>query len=513
MTYNAGDRLCNCTLIQKSGEGAYGEVWLAEDAIGARVALKFIKNGGRYSERELAGLKNYKDCNHPNLLKIRYVEISDKEIICIMDAADDLNKGHGEYLPDTLANRLRKYGRLDGKEITAMLDGLLAGLEELHKQGLVHRDIKPDNILWVNGRATLADVGLIAFEGQGSLVGTPGFLSPSVKDGNPAEAKDDFYALGKVIYCALTGQPANAYPSIPPEMTISVDANLNKAVRESCSRPVSSAAEFRQLLEGKAVPAKTVEPFATGTWQFPLNKFLFILFIVLLAGGFCYLFIQQQKIKEKHIVQPVPLDPEAEKKLAEAEKILAEGEEKLKQMKNADAKAGEELQNEVQTLFQQLGFFADGGKLLPVLLKYEPLTSAQMRELIWYSNRHPRLRVYAGVPPKTDKGGLSLIEQQILGILMRGYLTDLDAGDVKARQNYWRSQKGLPEQIQKEMLTSDPVMQAVALDAVIRSGINAVLRADKLTAGESKELEKLLKFRYYLLNPPIVYRGMKPFPE
>ena len=74
MTYNAGDRLCNCTLIQKSGEGAYGEVWLAEDAIGARVALKFIKNGGRYSERELAGLKNYKDCNHPNLLKIRYAD-------------------------------------------------------------------------------------------------------------------------------------------------------------------------------------------------------------------------------------------------------------------------------------------------------------------------------------------------------------------------------------------------------------------------------------------------------
>ena len=96
---------------------------------------------------------------------------------------------------------------------------------------------------------------------------------------------------------------------------------------------------------------------------------------------------------------------------------------------------------------------------------------------------------------------------------MRGYLTDLDAGDVKARQNYWRSQKGLPEQIQKEMLTSDPVMRAVALDAVIRSGINAVLRADKLTAGESKKLEKLLKFRYYLLNPPIVYRGMKPVSE
>ena len=133
MDYNAGDKLCNCTLLEKCGNGSYGEVWLAEDVIGTHVALKIIKNDGRYSERELAGLKNYKECNHPNLLKIRYVEISQKYIYCTMDAADDLNKGIGKYQPDTLANRLRKYGRLDGKEISDMLDGLLSGLEELHK--------------------------------------------------------------------------------------------------------------------------------------------------------------------------------------------------------------------------------------------------------------------------------------------------------------------------------------------------------------------------------------------
>ena len=129
MECKAGDILCGCILRQMCGTGAYGEVWLAEDAVGARVALKIIRNRGSYSERELNGLKNYKDCNHPNLLKIRYVEISDDRICCIMDAADDLHHGRGQYQPDTLANRLRENGRMDGGEIVVMLDGLLNGLE------------------------------------------------------------------------------------------------------------------------------------------------------------------------------------------------------------------------------------------------------------------------------------------------------------------------------------------------------------------------------------------------
>ena len=99
MKYNHGDKLCNCTLLQKCGSGAYGEVWLAEDVIGTRIALKILR--GKYSEREVAGLKLYKDCNHPNLLKIRYVEINDGLVCYTMDAADDLNNGQSEYQPDT----------------------------------------------------------------------------------------------------------------------------------------------------------------------------------------------------------------------------------------------------------------------------------------------------------------------------------------------------------------------------------------------------------------------------
>ena len=68
MNYKAGDTLCSCTLLQKCGDGSYGEVWLAHDAIGARVAVKIIRDGEKYAGQELKGLKNYRDCNHPNLL-------------------------------------------------------------------------------------------------------------------------------------------------------------------------------------------------------------------------------------------------------------------------------------------------------------------------------------------------------------------------------------------------------------------------------------------------------------
>ena len=73
-TYKPGDKLCACTLLVKCGEGSYGEVWLAENAIGGKVALKILKK--KFSEREIRGLQNYKDCDHPNLLKIRHIEIS-----------------------------------------------------------------------------------------------------------------------------------------------------------------------------------------------------------------------------------------------------------------------------------------------------------------------------------------------------------------------------------------------------------------------------------------------------
>jgi serine/threonine protein kinase len=503
MTYDAGDKLCGCTLLQKCGKGAYGEVWLAEDAIGTRVALKIVSNGGRYSERELAGLKNYKECNHPNLLKIRYVEISAENIFCTMDAADDLDRGSGSYLPDTLANRLQKYGRLDGKEITGMIDELLSGLEELHTRGLVHRDIKPDNILWVNGRATLADVGLIAFEGKGSLVGTPGFLSPRVLDGKPAEASDDFYALGKVIYCALTGLAVSEYPSIPADMTISLDANLNKALRESCTVPVNSTAEFRKLLTGKPIASSRQNP--RDKRQLPLRQILSAAALIALFGSFAYLFYQQKKMEAKHIPQPVEIDHEAEEKLKQLPnfgKDTANREPDLQPLfllLNSGKDAADELQVEVQSIFQKAGWFKNG-KMLPLLLDYELMKGKEMQDLLWGSTAAPRLKPGNEVSRGQVRGGTPL-ESKLWSMLLGVYYPDFDAAKVKARQHYWHKRTGDPAEILKEMLTADPVMQAVALDSIIRHKINNILTHGSFRKNEEAELKKLIDQRHALLDP------------
>ena len=494
MAYNPGDSLCGCTLLRKCGTGAYGEVWLAEDPVGARVALKIIR-GGAVSERELNGLRNYKDCNHPNLLRIRHVEIADGEIRYTMDAADDLNRGVGEYKPDTLANRLNKYGRMDGKEAAAMLDGLLAGLEELHRRGLVHRDIKPDNILWVNGRPTLADVGLVAADGKGSLVGTPGFMSPKLMSGKgPADASDDFYALGKVLYCALTGLPVGEYPSIPASMTISADAALGRAYREACRQPVRSSAEFRKLLAGSA-PAK-MEKSARIPWRRWLVPCLFVLLVVPglfgLRGGPAV-----QRAGEK--AQAAELVAKLNEAKANLDKAQSDMKAEVEKFESGDADLRKEMQSRTVKLFLRVDLLPGDGKLAELLPDYETMAKQEILSLLMNGNRTPRLRPTAGVQARTVRTP-SPLEHRLCGMFMAAY-PDFDRAKVKARQTFWRNEPGTPAQIQQKMLETDPVMQAVALDAMIRYKVNTILERGEFRSGEKRELGELFELRQGLVEP------------
>ena len=236
MNYKAGDKLGSYTLLAECGKGAYGSVFLAENALTRQqVALKIVYHAGRNSDRELKGLIKYQNlCKHTNLLQIYHVEGKENFFFYTMDAADNRNTP-GDYVPDTLAKRLKENGRLAPEVVKKMAQELLGDLNVLHSKGLFHRDIKPDNILWIDGKSTLGDIGLVTDSSQTLLAGTPGFISPEVISGTREfEAKDDFYALGRTIYCAVTGLPVSQYPEFPDSGTLTNTGELIQLYNKLC---------------------------------------------------------------------------------------------------------------------------------------------------------------------------------------------------------------------------------------------------------------------------------------
>ena len=462
MILKAGDSIGSCTVVQPCGNGTFGTVYLAEDAIGRRLAVKVVPRTDSLSERELAGLKNYKDCRHTNLLAIHHIEITDSFICCTMDAADDLNRGQGEYLADTLGNRIRKSGRRTGQEIHAMLEDLLQGLEYLHQHGLVHRDIKPDNILWVNGRAVLADAGLIAPSGKGSLAGSPGFISPQVLNGDAAPSPaDDFYALGKVIYCALTGLPVRSYPSLPQEVTLRMDVALGYAFRTACSKRITSADAFRKLLAGKKTGIDRKKIFTV---------VICVLAAVVIAG---LILLPEEKPAAVETVSPpsffiaIPENRVPEKRAAEKmpEKTVFELLKKTESEQRAHFEA---------------------------LLSCKGIDNAQL-----FRDLGKKLRHYARNFKDDAAYKLYWFDLRNLFVFHR----EIQPEKLAERQEYWRKQTGDPQKIYREMLATDPVMQYAAFELLIRDRLKNVFTGKQLSAADfqADELKRLINTQRSLI--------------
>ena len=461
MILKAGDSIGSCTVVQLCGNGSFGTVYLVEDAIGRRLAAKVVPRTGSLSERELAGLKNYKDCRHANLLAIHHIEITDSFICCTMDAADDLNRGQGEYLADTLGNRIRKSGRRTGEEIHAMLEDLLQGLEYLHQHGLVHRDIKPDNILWVNGRAVLADAGLIAPAGKGSLAGSPGFISPHVMNGDSAPAPaDDFYALGKVIYCALTGLPVRSYPSLPQEVTLRMDVALGYAFRTACSKRITCADAFRKLLAGKKtrLDRKKIFMVAGG-----LLIAAIIAGLILLPG-------------EKPAAVETVFSPSSPIAIPENRVPAKRAAEKIPE------KTVLELLKKTES--EQRAHFE-------ALLSCKGIDNAQLfRDLA-------KLRRYARNFKDYDAYNTYSVDLPQVLVFHREIPPEM----LMERQEYWRKRTGDPQKIYREMLATDPVMQYAAFELLIRDRLQNIFTGKQLSAADfqTDELKRLINTQRSLI--------------
>lgn len=226
-------------LLQRCGRGAYGEVWLARSRSGQRVALKIMEREAGI-EKEFAGLVNYaKQKESPHLIRVLHTGETADGLYYTMELADNFGTVD-HYVPATLANLLKQRKRLPPAETIELGQRLLYGLKALHDAGLIHRDVKPENILYVNGIPKLSDIGLIRSVSQTlSVGGTLHYIPPerlhSNSSGKGNGITDDLYALGKVLYCCVTGNQVEAFPSFPPELIRETECRrLNKIILTAC---------------------------------------------------------------------------------------------------------------------------------------------------------------------------------------------------------------------------------------------------------------------------------------
>ncbi len=207
----------NYELLQRIGQGAYGEVWLARGEIGTHHAVKIVHKhtfGDRSPfEREYRGILQYTPISrtHHGLVPILHVGRDNPSgfFYYVMELADCALNGRRitpeTYQARTLSRELDERGRLPVRECLNLGLELCEALRYLHSRQLIHRDIKPANIIYVNGMAKLADVGLVTHMAEArrdpKQLGTEGFTPPE----GPGTPTADVYSLGKVLCEASLG--------------------------------------------------------------------------------------------------------------------------------------------------------------------------------------------------------------------------------------------------------------------------------------------------------------------
>lgn len=239
-------------LLKNVGEGSFGEVWLARSLTSGYRAIKVVhrKNfsNARPFEREFEGVKNFAEISrsHPGWVSILHVGKDDRvgHFYYVMDPADDLVSGSNinpdDYIPKTLGRFVFESQWLPVPECIRIGISLADALAALHARKLVHRDVKPSNIIFVHNSPKLADIGLVCqVDRSGTFIGTPDYIPPE----GPGHTLGDIYALGKVLYHAATGCSPNRYPGLPTALGARTDARelmlLMEVINKACAPSVN----------------------------------------------------------------------------------------------------------------------------------------------------------------------------------------------------------------------------------------------------------------------------------
>jgi hypothetical protein len=241
-------RIPDQNLLRCIGRGSYGEVWLSRSVTGLYRAVKVVYRS-RFDhdqpfEREFSGLKYFeKVClTHPSLVALLQVGMNGEEgyFYYVMEVADDVAAGQTiapeNYRAMTLRSLILHRGRLPLVQCLEIGTKLADALKHLQQHGLIHRDVKPSNIIFVNGVPKFADIGLVtAMNEPASWVGTDHYMPPE----GPGGPTSDLYSLGRVLYEISTGLTQDRFPELPTDLLEgseeALTLRLNRIVLKACA--------------------------------------------------------------------------------------------------------------------------------------------------------------------------------------------------------------------------------------------------------------------------------------
>ncbi|MGH8018791.1 MAG: WD40 repeat domain-containing serine/threonine protein kinase, partial [Opitutaceae bacterium] len=255
--------IADLTLLRRIGRGSYGEVWIARTLTGVYRAVKIVHRA-RFEDdrpflRELDGITRFQRSagRQTRQLALMHVGRDDANgfFYYVMELADDVARGTDidpdTYEPYTLKSLREREVLLPAVETVRLGVELARALAGLHEAGLIHRDVKPSNIILVAGAPKLADIGLVS-SGDHTLtsLGTPGYSPPE----GAGTIRADIFSLGRILYELSTGRGPDEFPKLPKDLSsrkdVAVLLELNEVVLRACDPdPKKRYASVKEMLE------------------------------------------------------------------------------------------------------------------------------------------------------------------------------------------------------------------------------------------------------------------------
>jgi serine/threonine-protein kinase len=247
-------------VVRRLGTGGTATVFLAEDErLGRRVAVKRL-HGAEVTDETAERLRReariMASLRHPNLVTVYDMLTEDDDLFLVMEFVDG----------DTLAHVLDR-GPLDPGRVVALLRPVAAALDHAHARGVVHRDVKPSNILVsAAGTVKLADLGLATaaeitrITPPGSIIGTPAYMAPEQARPGPCSGAVDVYALAAIAFQALCGRPARTGRTA---LAVLRQATTEPTPDLRDCRPETPAAAAEALSRAMALEPADRQPSAT----------------------------------------------------------------------------------------------------------------------------------------------------------------------------------------------------------------------------------------------------------